>query len=141
VRITRDEEVTIPEEAKSGELELVAADAVRADQIEGVGFSGGMGFGGFGVFPGGAHNLKQLVEGLNDRHRNDRLYLFVLRNTEGILLQNQRLVGLPASVRQLMNADQSTDHPRGLTTTVLSRTEIPIEAVLLGSRSVKITIK
>ncbi len=137
-RIRHEYEVTIPEEAKSGELELVAADAVRAGQIEGVGSTAVMGFGGFS---GGARDLKQLVDGLNDRHRNDRLYLFVLRNTEGLLLQNQRLPALPASVRQLMNADQSTDHPRGLTTAVLSKTEIPLDAVVLGSRSVKITIK
>ncbi len=140
-RFYREYEVPIPEEVKGGEIELTVADAAKADQIVGNSNSILSMFGFQSASSVQPRNLLQLVETLNERHRSDHLYLFAVKNTEGLCLQNQRLAELPGSVRELLASDQSADHPRSLTTAVLSKTEVDFGQVVCGSRSVKIEIK
>lgn len=139
-RFHRDDEVKLPEEVKSGEVEIIVADARRMDQLKGV-----TGMSRF--FPGSSasgaepRNLGQLIESLNKRHRNDQLHLVLQRKSAGLYLQNQRLTALPGSVQSLLAEDPGADRPAPIADVILSETAVGFGSVVEGSRSVKIKIK
>ena len=144
-RISREFETRIPEEAKSGEVQIVLADAARASQLAGKSALRG---GGFVITVGGAtdsstsaRNIEETVLGLNDRRPSDRLYLLVTRAAEGLNLGERHLPALPESIRKLIAGDSTAGSPSRLSTLILSETQVPMQARVEGSRSVTIRIK
>lgn len=131
-RFTRDFEIALPEEAKSGELELVVADERFADQLTGD-VDGLMSQ--FQVV-----DLRQLVTVLNRRHTNNSLYLFLVKKSPGLSIQNQRLTSLPSSVRRLLN-ESPIDRPIPLQDSVLAEAVFDLGMVIEGNRTTKIVIK
>lgn len=134
-RVQREWEVKLPEEVKSGEVELVLADGSKADQLSGTLLGAGASRGA------GPRDMKQLILALNKRHRHDSLYLVLQRKSAGLQVQDQRLVSLPESVRNLLSSDQSADRPAPIADAILSETAVEIGGVVEGSRSVRIKIK
>ncbi len=135
-RFYKDYDVVLPEEAKSGEVELILADANRADQLTGT-------LAGAGVLSSGSapRDMRQLIAALNKRHRHDSLHLVLQKKAAGLQVQDQRLTSLPESVQKLLLDDQSADHPTQIQDAILSETTIDFGSVVEGSRSVKIKIK
>jgi hypothetical protein len=127
-------DVKIPEEAKSaGRLEVILADAHEANRLLG----NALGYFQSSLQP---QNLPQLVTALNTRHANDCLYLFLRRKAGGMYVQNQRLSGLPASVRKLLAADQGLSNAESISTSILQKTTIPFGTVVQGAQSAILTI-
>jgi hypothetical protein len=135
-RNLRDFEIQLPEEIKSGELELVIADAHKANQLIGRNSSTMM-----GSNVGSPRNIEQLIQNLNERHSNNSLYIILLKRAYGLEVQNQRLTGLPESVRRVLLNDRTTDRPQNLQNVILLKTEVPFGSVVSGSKSLRIHIK
>jgi hypothetical protein len=146
-RFTREFEVRIPEEAKSGELQVVLGDAARAAQLSGRAMPRSGGGGGFFLVlgpaegPGSARSLEETVLALNDRRPSDRAYLMLTRAADGLNLAERHLPALPDSVRKLIAADPSAPGASRLPTLILSETQVPMQARVDGSRSVTLRIK
>ena len=143
-RFFREYSVKLPEEVKSGEVTLVLADAQRADQMDGPPRTIGFGSGSFSFYSASRsnpRNLDQLIATLNDRHRRDRLYLFLQKKSEGLHLQNQRLTALPESVRELLSNDQTAGDLSPIHDSLLSKTVIDFGSVVEGNCSATIRIK
>jgi len=139
-RSYQEYEIKLPEEVKAGELELILADAHRMNQLMGV--SGNlMAFSGLLSSKKEPRDLKQLISVLNERNRNDHLYLVLQKKSEGLYVQNQRLTALPESVRKLLAADQPADGPPAIHDIILSKTEIDFGSVVKGSQGIKIRVK
>ncbi|MBI4023976.1 MAG: hypothetical protein HY360_03290 [Verrucomicrobia bacterium] len=139
-RMRREYEIKLPEEVKSGEVEVILADARKADLL--------MGAGGWASssdhYPSTSpapQNLEQLISLLNRRHPNDTLHLILQRKSEGLEVQDRRLPALPESVRKLLVSDQNTNRPASVPDAILSRTQVDFGSVVHGSRSVKVRIK
>ncbi|MCC7518435.1 MAG: hypothetical protein IT578_04535 [Verrucomicrobiae bacterium] len=147
-RFTREFEVRIPEEAKSGEVQIVLADAAQLRRFSGrassrggasVVFSGEDDAWGASAATASARALDEVILALNDRRPSDRAYLLVTRAAEGLNLGERHLPALPASVRKLMAADSTADTSR-LSTLILSETQVPMQARVEGSRSLTLRI-
>ncbi len=131
-RFSRNFDITLPEEAKSGELDLIVADERKADELK------GDPDGSLGELQ--VIDLKQLISVLNRRHRNDSLYLFLVKKTPGLAVQNQRLTSLPSSVRRLMS-ESPIDPPIPIQDSVLAEAAFDLGMVVDGNRTTKIQIK
>ena len=145
-RFYREYSVKLPEEVKGGEVTLTLADAEHANRIDGSSRSSSF----FNMFffsrisdssRPSPRDLKQLIETLNERHRRDRLYLFLRKKSEGLHLQNQRLTALPGSVRNLLSDDQTANSPPRIHDAILSKIAVDFDSVIEGSRGARIQIK
>ncbi len=94
--MTRQINITIPEEAPPGRLLLQVGDGLalaRAEGGEDDDFS--------------PHDLKQLIWLINHLRSNNSVYALLSRADNGILYQGQRLPNLPPSVAQVMVRPQT----------------------------------
>ncbi len=139
-RFSKEFEVRIPEEAKSGEVQILLADAARLAELSGRGAARTDAWPFFLGAPSAARSLDEIVLALNDRRPSDRAYLLVTRAAEGLNLGERHLPALPDSVRKLMASDAGADGATRLSTLILSETQVPMQARVEGSRSVTIRI-
>ena len=87
-----------------------------------------------------AANVLQLIDALNDARRNNRLYIQLLRDDAGAVVNGQRLPSLPASVLGVLSADQRPGVFTPLRTAVLREWSIPFDHVISGSRRLSIDL-
>lgn len=122
----------IPEEIKSGELELQVLDARGADKLEDrtLGFS-----------PAPPASASELIRILNDRHEPGRLYFYIVQRSPGLILHNERLSSLPASVRQQLDDDQSRKEIKTIRDAVVLKESKEAGSKVEGSGRIKIRIK
>jgi hypothetical protein len=139
-RFQREYSVKLPEEVKGGEVTVILADAEHADQIDGASSSP------FAILRSSSssarpRSLEQLIRVLNDRHRSNRLYVFLQQKAEGLYVQDRRMTALPESIRNLLQNDQTANRPAAIHDSVLSKTAVDFDSVVEGSRSVTVKIK
>lgn len=133
--------IRIPEEVKNGEIELILADANRANQLTGYQSPLSVMTNNFPSSGSDPRNLDQLIQTLNRRHQNNHLYLILQHRAEGLTVQEQRLTALPESVRKLLLNDVGSGRLALIGHSILSQTDIPFDSVVEGNRSIKIRIK
>jgi len=122
----------IPEEVKSGDLEIQVLDAKGADRIEDRTL-------GFSPIPPASGT--ELIRILNDRHEPGRLYFYVVQNAPGLILQNERLSSLPGSVRRQLDDDQARNEIKSINDALILKESQPVGAKVQGSGKIKIKIQ
>lgn len=122
----------IPEEVKSGDLEIQVLDAKNADRIE----DRSLGFSPIPPATGG-----ELIGILNDRHEPGRLYFYVVQKAPGLILQNERLPSLPGSIRQQLDDDQSRTDIKPIQNALILKESKDAGAKVQGSGKIKIKIQ
>ena len=124
--------LNMPEEVRSGSLEIQVLDARGADKIEDRAL-------GFSPIPPASG--EELIGILNDRHEPGRLYFFVVQSTPGLILQNERLSSLPGSIRDQLNDNQARTEIKPIQNALILKESKEIGAKVQGSGKIKIKIR
>jgi len=122
----------MPEEIRSGSLEIQVLDARGADRIEDRAL-------GFSTIP--PQSGEELIGILNDRHEPGRLYFYVVQNTPGLMVQNERLSSLPGSIRDQLNDDQSRTEIKPIQNAFILKESKDVGAKVEGSGKIRIKIR
>jgi hypothetical protein len=124
-------ELPIPEEVKSGEVEVIVADGAAVDRMMEAGFNRDRPL----------MNTTQFIHQLNERRRQDRLYVLMLKKSEGVYLQDQRLSSLPGSIRTLLRKDPQVQDPVRLDRSILWEQSFDLGQVIQGNRKGLVQVK
>lgn len=122
----------IPDEVRSGDLEIQVLDAKNADRIEDRSL-------GFSPIPPATG--VELIGILNDRHEPGRLYFYVVQKAPGLILQNERLSSLPGSIRQQLDDDQAHTEIKPIQNALILKESKDIGAKVQGSGKIKIKVQ
>jgi hypothetical protein len=114
----------------TGTAELLIADAVTLEQED---VQSGRRIGEIGTIP-------QLIDRLNSRRKNNRLYVQLLSPQSGAIVQGNTFESLPPSILAVLEADAGNGTLTKLTHAQVSEWEIPTDRVVSGSRRLTITI-
>ncbi len=124
--------IKIPEEVKSGEVELRVLNAEAADRLE------GRSYGLSSVKPA---TPQQLIDVLNDRHNTGRMYFYIVQKSPGLMVESERLSALPGSVRQMIDDSQAGRDIRAIDDAFILKESREVSGRVEGSDKVKIRIK
>jgi hypothetical protein len=119
--------VTMPAQP-SGPLTLLVSDAPTLTSIE-----------QRELRPGKPRSLPELMETLNSTRRNTTIYVRLLSSSAGTVVAGETLPALPASTREILNADRSTASAP-LSKSVVGAWELRLDRVIRGSRELPITL-
>lgn len=114
----------------TGTAELLVADAVTLEQED---VQSGRRIGEISTIP-------QLIDRLNSRRKNNRLYVQLLSPQSGAIVQGNTFESLPPSILAVLEADAGNGTLTKLTHAQVSEWEIPTDRVVSGSRRLTITI-
>ena len=84
--------------------------------------------------------VTQLIDRLNSRRKNNRLYVQLLSPQPGAVIQGNTLESLPPSILAVLEADAGNGTLTKLTHSQVNEWELPTERVISGSRRLTITI-
>ena len=124
--------IEIPRDVPAGKLSILVGDGSTMDTIEQRLIQSPL------VNP---QDTADLVQALNKRRKNDRLYVMLLRSDDGAIINNQELPSLPPSVLATLNSSRTSG---GFTPVSLSaQLEIELPAakfVISGQRVITIDV-
>ncbi|MBI5395995.1 MAG: hypothetical protein HZA91_11930 [Verrucomicrobia bacterium] len=123
---------TVPDDVRAGELDILVGNAAAADALDGRRGA---------ERQERAQNLDQVVRLLNQRRPKDALYLRVTRKADGIVLGDQRMTALPPSAMMLYDSNRTALEGTRLTTAAVMEKRVPMNAVVTGSRTLKIKVE
>jgi hypothetical protein len=86
-------------------------------------------------------SLDQMVRLLNRVRRNNRLYIRLLRQEGGAVINGEALAGLPPSVLAVMESDRNGGSFSPLRNAMAGEWEIATDSAVSGSRTLTITIE
>ncbi len=127
--ISRTIMVDIPASAR-GRLQLLVSDGATLAQLERQ--QSGQGI--------QATSLNQLIEALNDARRNNRLYVQLVRQDAGAVVNGRRMASLPPSVLSVLGADRSAGGLTPLRNAALREWSLQLDHVVSGSRSLTVDL-
>ena len=122
-------DLTIPRHV-TGAADLLVADAVTLEQED---IQSGRAAGDITSVP-------QLIDRLNSRRKNNRLYVQLLSQQPGAIVQGNTLESLPPSILAVLEADAGNGPLTKLTQSQISEWELPTDRVVSGSRRLALTI-
>lgn len=125
-------EFVIPENVRSGELDILVGDATAADALDGK--SGR-------IRAERPQNLDQLVSVLNQRRPQSALYLRVTRKADGIVVADQRMPALPPSAMQLYDSNRTMLEAARIERVDVVEKRLPQNAVVRGSQTLKVRVE
>ena len=114
-------EIPIPPGTNGEELTVFVGDAAAADALDQRGLLNT------------ADSLDGIIHALRAERSNHRLYVKVLRKSEGLNINGQRLGELPASVRALLDSDRSPSPMTENKSVTLWETSLEVPGVFDGS--------
>ena len=114
----------------TGTADLLVADAITLEQED---VQSGRRAGEIG-------SVAQLIDRLNSRRKNNRLYVQLLSPQSGAIVQGDTFESLPPSILAVLEADAGNGTLTKLTHAQVSEWEIPTDRVVSGSRRLTITI-
>ena len=135
LRTYRGEEVTrtvpldIPANA-SGTLSILVTDGTRLAQIEQRDLQA----------PGQVKDIPQMIRLLNRTKKNNRLYVRLMNQDPGAVVNGEQLPSLPPSVLAVLEADRSGGSFSPLRGATLGEWEVATDAAVSGSRILTITL-
>jgi hypothetical protein len=135
MRTYRGEEIThtvpidIPANA-SGSMSILVSDGGKLTQFEQSGIRA--------VQP---KALDQMVRLLNRARKNNRLYIRLLRQDAGAVINGERLSSLPPSVLEVMESDRNGGSFSPLRNATAGEWEVVTDSAVSGSRILTITIE
>ena len=122
-------ELNIPRHV-TGTVDLLVADAVTLEQED--------------IQSGRrvtqVRSVPQLIDRLNSRRKNNRLYVQLLSPQPGAVLQGNALESLPPSILAVLEADAGNGTLTKLTHSQVNEWELPTDRVISGSRRLTILI-
>jgi hypothetical protein len=126
--ITRTVPIDIPANA-SGSMSILVSDGNRLTQFE--------------QSSGRAQPkaLDQMVRLLNRARKNNRLYIRLLRQDAGAMINGERLSSLPPSVLEVMESDRNGGSFSPLRNAAAGEWEVVTDSAVSGSRILTITIE
>ena len=125
-------EFAVPENVRSGELDILVGDAGAADALDGKSSHYRL------EHP---QNLDQLVNVLNQRRAHNALYLRVTRKADGIVVADQRMTALPPSAMQLYDSSRTMLEATRLERVDVVEQRLPQDGVVRGSQTLKLKIE
>jgi hypothetical protein len=127
--VVRTLPVSIPANAR-GSLSILVTDGSRlelAEQRE-------------ARLPQQLRSVSQLIRTLNKTRRNNTLYVKLLGQEAGAVVNGETLSALPPSVLSILEADRSGGSFNALQTATLGEWELPTEHAVSGSRTLTVAI-
>ena len=125
-------EFTVPDNVRSGDLDILVGDASAADALDGRSGQSRL------EHP---QNLDQLVSLLNQRRTQNALYLRVTRKADGIIVADQRMPALPLSAMQLYDSSRTMLEATRLERADVAEQRLPQDGVVRGSQTLKLKIE
>ncbi len=127
--VVRTLPVTIPANAR-GSLSILVTDGSRLEQAEQR----------EARLPQQLRSVSQLIRTLNKGRRNNTLYVKLLGQEAGAVVNGEALSSLPPSVLSILEADRSGGSFNALQTATLGEWELPTEHAVTGSRTLTVAI-
>jgi hypothetical protein len=127
--VVRTLPVTIPANAR-GSLSILVTDGSRLEQAEQR----------EARLPQQLRSVSQLIRTLNKGRRNNTLYVKLLGQEAGAVVNGEALSSLPPSVLSILEADRSGGSFNALQTATLGEWELPTEHAVSGSRTLTVAI-
>jgi hypothetical protein len=127
--VVRTVPIEIPANA-SGSLSILVADGAKLAQMEQRDARAGQ-----------PRSLDQLIGLLNRARRNNRLYVRLLRQDGGAVVNGETLAGLPPSVLAVLESDRNAGSVAPLRNATAGEWEVVTEGAVTGSRTLTITIQ
>jgi hypothetical protein len=127
--VTRTVPIDIPANA-SGSMSILVSDGGRLAQFE-----------QSNVRTLQPRALDQMIRLLNRTRKNNRLYIRLLRQDAGVVVNGERLSSLPPSVLAVMESDRSGTSVSPLKNAAAGEWEIVTDSAVSGSRILTITIE
>jgi hypothetical protein len=128
--VTRTVMIDIPPNA-TGSLSVLVSDGSRLAQYEQRDARS----------TGPMHDLEQLIRALNRAKKNSRLYVRLLRQDAGAVVDGESLSSLPPSVLAVLEADRNGGSFSPLRNATVGEWEVPTESAVSGSRILTIPIQ
>jgi hypothetical protein len=127
--ITRTVPIDIPASA-SGSLSILVSDGGRLAQSE-----------ARDVRAGQARTLDQLVRLINQGRKNNRLYIRLLRQDAGAVINGENLSALPPSVLAVMESDRNGGSFSPLRNATSGEWEVAIGCAVSGTRTLTVAVQ
>lgn len=127
--ITRTVPIDIPANA-SGSMSIMVSDGGRMAQFEQSSLRAAQ-----------PKALDQMVRLLNKAKKNNRLYIRLLRQDAGVLINGERLSSLPPSVLEVIESDRNGASFSPLRNASAGEWEVVTDSAVSGSRILTITIE
>jgi hypothetical protein len=127
--IVRTLPVSIPANAR-GSLSIQVTDGSRLEQTEQR----------EARLPQQLRSVSQLIRTINKARRNNTLYVKLLGQEAGAVVNGETLSALPPSVLSVLEADRSGGSFNALQTATLGEWELPTEHAVSGSRTLTVAI-
>ena len=84
--------------------------------------------------------LSQMIRALNKAKKNNRLYIRLLRQDAGAVVNGENLSSLPPSVLAVLEADRNGGNFSPLRNATIGEWEVPTDSAVSGSRILTITV-
>lgn len=122
----------VPMDAPEGQLVLIVGDGASVNQAE-LRAQAAADF-----IP---KDLGQLVKAINRLKKNNRLYLKVMRSSDGAIVNNEELPSLPPSVLATLGSERTSGGYTPLSVATLAEQELPPSKFLIvGQQSIRINV-
>lgn len=122
----------VPMDAPEGSLTLIVGDGASVNQAE-LRAQAAVDF-----VP---KDLSQLVKAINRLKKNNRLYLKVMRSSDGAIVNNEELPSLPPSVLATLGSQRTSGGYTPLSVATLAERELPPSKFLIvGQQTIRINI-
>jgi hypothetical protein len=125
-------EFVVPENVRSGELDILVGEAAAADALDGRSGRSRV---------ERPQSLDQLVRLLNQRRPQNALYLRVTRRADGIVVADQRMPALPPSAMQLYDSSRTMLEAARIERMDVVEKRLPQDSVVRGSQALKIRVE
>ena len=127
--VVRTMPIEIPANA-TGSLSVLVSDGARLSQME-----------QRDARTARPQTLDQMVRLLNKARRGNRLYVRLLRQEAGAVINGEALAGLPPSVLAVMESDRNGGSYSPLRYAMAGEWELAVDGAVSGSRTLTITIQ
>ncbi len=88
-----------------------------------------------------AQNVGQIIRAFNDLRRSSRLYVRLLAQTPGAVVQGEPMPSLPPSVLGVLDSDQDAGRFAPLRQAVVGEWNLPVGQVIVGSRTLTLAVE
>jgi hypothetical protein len=127
--VTHTVQVAIPVNA-TGDLTLLVADGSRLAQWEQRETRQ----------PMQARGVAQIVKAFNKARKNNRLYIRLLADDAGAVVDGEPLGGLPPSILAVLDGDRSSSGLSFLRTATVGEWDIPVDYAVSGARTLTLSL-
>jgi hypothetical protein len=127
--VTHTVQVAIPVNA-TGDLTLLVTDGARLAQWEQRQAQQSM----------QARGVAQMVRAFNKARKNNRLYVRLLSDDAGAVVDGEPLGGLPASILAVLDGDRSSSGLSSMRTATIGEWDIPVDYAVSGARTLTLSL-